>query len=446
MHRSLVLLAALAILPAAAGAQQSSAAAWDGFLGCWVNTESSDAGLQVCYLPVAGAPEATERVVLRGDSVVSRGQLRVSEARQPIVADGCEGFEIMRPSADGARIYTEGEVRCGAVRQTTSALLALSTQGELVRVLAVRVGEQKTLVTERYSPVPLSVVPATVRPTLEASQLRARGARVAMLRLLDVDQIETMLQETDPVVVEAWMVEATRDVPGFRAPRRALERLVAAGATPGVIDMAVMLGNPGYFDVHAATNEAPLRPAFRDGFGGGLGGAGRGCEFEQAMMPTASMAYWAAWGYPAFVNPWLFSNHCLPYLFHNPFGLGAIAWSGWSPWSWFYGDRILGGFGPWWRAPQVRGGGFFVPVTGGSLARSIPLGSVEKGRGYSRSSTSTGGGGAVPRGTAQPVREPSNANVHSGGSASGGSSSGGGRTATENSSGTGRTAQPRKPN
>lgn len=441
MRRHLALLLTLAVLPLAVGAQSS--APWDAFLGCWVNTEAAGARAQqqLCYVPVEGSVSVAELVVLRGDSVVARTRLDARGTRQPVVSQGCEGYDVTERSGDGARLYTRGEVRCGSVRQLTSSLLTLSPQGQLVRVSAVMVGEQQALVTERLAPVSVSNSPPAVRAALESVQTRVRGARVATMRLIDVVQIEAALQETDAVVVEAWMVEATRDTDGFSAPRRVLERLAAAGAPTGVLDMAVMLGNPDYFDVHGATEQ---RGISRLANGSAWGNPNWSfCSMPAPMMMTPEMSYWAMFAYgrfQSFLSPLQFNNtDCDPWSYWNRFGFRVLAWDLFSPWA-NGGNRFDPNFG---RGVVVT------PVTGGSLSQTLPLGRVEKGRGYAPSSSGGGyrTGGAEPRSDPMTVRQPASTSANSGSS---GSSAGGSNDAvrprTESSTSTGRTAEPRKPN
>lgn len=436
MRRHLSILLTLALLPLSAGAQES--APWDAFLGCWVNTETDGNPTQLCYVPAGGSVSVAELVVLRRDSVLSRTRLDARGTRQPVTAPGCEGYDVTERSADGTRLYTRGEVRCGAVRQLTSSLLTLSPRGELVRVSAVMVGEQQALVTERLSPIPVSNTPLAVRGELESVQRRVRGARVATMRILNVEQIESALQETDAVVVEAWMVEATRDTTGFAAPRRALERLAAAGAPDGVLDMAVMLGNPDYFDVHGATQE---RGISRLANGSAWGNANWSfCSMPAPLMWTPEVSYWAMLGFGGFdpfLSPLRFNNtDCDPWSYWNRFGFRALAWDMFSPWA-----GGVNRFDPRFGRPVV-----ITPVTGGSLARTIPLGRVEKGRGYAPS-TEYGdrSGGAAPRGESMNVRQPASTSANSSGSSAGGSSDAV-RPRTESSTSTGRTAEPRKPN
>jgi hypothetical protein len=435
MRRHLAILLTLAVLPLSAGAQ--SAAPWDAFLGCWTNAEAPERQERLCYVPTAASVSVADVIVLSGDSVVSRTRLDARGTRQPVVAQGCDGFEVTERSLDGVRLYTRGEVRCGASRQLTSSLLTLSPRGELVRVSAVMVGEQQALVTERLAPVPISNAPFAVRSELESVQMRVRGARVAAMRLLSVEQIEAALQETDAVVVEAWMVEATRDTTGFRAPRRALERLAAAGAPDGVLDMAVMLGNPDYFDVHGAASERGLSRL--SGMNAWSSNSWAFCSMPAPLLWTPEMSYMAMFGYGSLYSPYLFNNGCDPWAYANRFGFRVLAWNMFSPW--------FGGVNRW--DPRFGRGVIVTPVSGGSLARTIPLGRVEKGRGYAPSNTSGRSGGAAPRSEPVNVRQPASAsNARAGSSSSGssaGSSSSGTRARTESSSSTGRTAEPRKP-
>lgn len=430
-YLSLLLLASLA--PVAAPAQDTSAG-WDPFLGCWVSTEAVDYRTQTCYLTVPGAPASVERVSLQDETVAFSSRLTIGDTPEPIEAEGCAGAESALASADGGRIYLRGTIRCGQVTQETSTLLALSPHGELIRIAAVTVDDQRAIVTERMMAVPEAAIPAAVRARVVASALRARGARIAATRLLDVAQIEDAVAHSDGIVVEAWMVEATRDTTPFRAPRRVLERLVAADAPTGVVDMAVMIANPQRFDIYAAEEVAFVGP------GTGMSPWSTSGWYGAGMLPIPELSFWGAFGY---VNPWALSSLYPFGAGFSPFGIVGMGY--WIP-------GLPGGYG-WWRR-QLADRTYYVPAVGGSVPRTPSLGRVEKGRGYTRNpsfGSGSSGGYASPRAPATTtVRQPPSSSGGSGAVRSGGSSSGSGaataRPRTESSSGTGRTAQPRDPN
>lgn len=424
--RLLPLIALAALIPSTSAGAQAAPASWDAFLGCWVASDASDYRSTTCYVTVPGAPESVERLTLRDESIVFRGRLTFRVA-EPIVAEGCDGAESADASGDGARVYLRGSISCGERQQETSGLMALSPHGEMIRVYAVSVEDQRAVVTERLLPVPEAAIPAVMRERVAASAIRARGARLAATRLLDVAQIEDAVSHADGIVVEAWMVEATRDTTTFRAPRQVLERLVAADAPEGVIDMAVMIANPERFDLYAREEVAfvgPM-PGFSPWSMTGWYGAG--------MLPIPELSLWGAFGY---LNPWALSS-LYPFGGFNPY-IGIIGQGYWIP-------GLPGGYGYWRR--QLANRTYYVPATGGSVPRTPALGRIEKGRGYAPSPTRTGSGStAVPREPARTtVRPPANASA---GKSSGGASSSGSaaRPRTESSSGTGRTAQPRDPN
>lgn len=427
----LFVLALLAV-PRTAATAQSSPAAWDAFLGCWVASDASDYGAPTCYLAVPGEPASVERVGVRGESIVFRSVLTFGTAA-PVVAEDCEGSETADASADGARVYLRGSIICGERRQETSALIALSPRGEMIRVYAVSVEDQRAVVTERLLPVPDADLPDVVRERVTATALRARGARIAATRLLDVAQIEDAVANSEGIVVEAWMVEATRDTTPFRAPRRVLERLVAANAPTGVVDMAVMIANPERFDLYATEDVAFVGPV------SGLSPWSTSGWYGAGMLPIPDLMFWGAFGY---VNPWALSG-LYPFGGYNPFGIVGMGY--WIP-------GLPGGYGYWRR--QLADRTFYVPATGGtSVPRTPSLGRVEKGQGYRPNPTRPGSGlpsYASPRAptTTATVRQPSSAggsSVSSGGSGGKGSAAAP-RPRTESSTGTGRTAQPRDPN
>lgn len=428
-------VATLATLALSARDTQAQATpnGWDAFLGCWVASDATDRSVQTCYLPVAGDPAAVERLTLRNDSTILRAEMALGGLRQPIRSEGCSGFEVATAADDGARVYVEGEVTCGALRQETSALMSLSPRGEMIRVYAVTVGEQRAVVTERMLAVPDALVPASVATRAQAAGLRARGARIAAAKLLDFHQIEDALDHTDAVVVESWMVEATRDTTGFRAPLRDLERLAARNAPSGVIDMAVMVANPQHFDLYA--DEAPVSyaPATFTTFDG-IGN----CSPVASILPIPELAFLGGWGVMRLASPWGFFSDCSMYAYWSRNAFLPLSWGYWYP-------GALGGYGFYRR--QWRDRVVYVPASGGSVPRTPALGVVEKGRGYAPSPTRTGSGStAVPREPARTtVRPPANASA---GKASGGGTSSGAasRPRSGNSSGTGRTAQPRDPN
>jgi hypothetical protein len=269
---------------------------------------------------------------------------------------------------------------------------------------------------ERLRPVPLALLPASLRGALEPTQLRVRGARVAAAKALTIAQVEEAVALADEQAVEAWMAEVGRGQVGFRATRSDLERLVAAKAPDRVIDMAVVVANPQHFEPRVERVAGPsvgsahprdLAPWCMDGLSA-LPWVGYGM-WNPWMMPMAGSSAFGRW------------SECSIYSYYSrsslsPFGLG------------YFGPGMFPGYGYYPRRIVVT------PVGGGSTAQ--PLGRVEKGAGR-RAPASGETRAAQPRTPPATVRQPA------AGAASSGESSG--RTRTGSGSGTGRTAQPRNP-
>jgi len=199
--------------------------------------------------------------------------------------------------------------------------------------------------------------------------------------------------------------------------------------------MAVMIANPQRFDVYADEAEVTYASSVytpTDGL--------NRCYSMAGLMPIAEIVYYGGWNPVFFTRPWDVYSDCTMYAFWSRNAFIPSAWGYWYPGS-------IGGYGYYRRYWGDRV--VYVPATGGGRApRPQSLGVVEKGRGYTQSPARTGSGGARPRDAESPaVRQP--ASVRSNGGASSGSGSSGVSGATRSrggsATGTGRTAQPRKP-
>lgn len=420
-------LTLVAVSPAQAQQAANSSHPWAAFYGCWAPTEGARNLAATCVLPVDGSPFAIEQLSVVAGNVLRSASLRADAVRREIDAEGCEGWESASFSVDGARVYTRGSATCAdGAEQLTSAVLSITPEGQFLQVAAVRVGEQRTVTTQRFALLPWVEVPPALQSRLAAFARIAEGARTRAALPLDLDRLEDALQFADAYVVEAWMAETGTGESDFRVTRRELERLVAMKAPTRVIDLSVALANPAQF--------AP--------------------RVERASGGANT------WG-TSRQQAWLGNDLRLD-AFCDQVQLGMMNWRGGMPlWSMFPGMGLLyygalsdcmgrGFYSRWDFGPYPYGrdgyvGGWFgpsAPVVVVTTPRRPP-GTVTKGQGYTRGTNSTSSGGS---GQTRNNSGPSTVRASSGSgqsSSSGESSSGGTRSAGSN--GTGRTAQPRNP-
>lgn len=432
LHIAILWAAALLLGARAAAQSVGEPLPWAAFLGCWSNaavgTDARNAP-QTCFVPVDGSPEVIERLVLRGDEVTERTHLDASGRQLPLADTACDGWESARFSDDGARVYTSGEARCGDdAPQLFSGVIAIAPTGELVYVSTLRVAEQRSLRIQRLRGVGAEQLPESVRPALEPLLRRTQGARVAAAHRLGTAQVVDVAASVDEVTAEAWMVESTRDVSGFAIGRRDLERMAAARVPDRVIDMSVILANPGDFrvtmehDVVATTRVQPVA----SGTGGGFSSLEMCDRFRHSLWLMNSWMYqmpmggWGPWGRPGFpymgMAGYSWFPECAPFGFYSRWAMSGF-WVGDA------GRGVMPGYGGW-------------PVRVGVSSQRIPSsgGRVVKGQGYTQQGTGSG-----ETRSAVPVRPSAGTTRAAGGSEGKVQSSGSGGSST------GRTAKPRTP-
>lgn len=428
--RTLLALAAVALASAPVGAQQAVEPwhPWAAFFGCWAPVDESTLTL-TCVLPVEGAVFEARHVTVIGGNIVRGITLRADGARREVEENGCDVWEAAAFSDDAARVYTRGSARCGTnPEQVNSGVLSITPEGHFLMVAAVRVGEQYSISTQRLGLLRAEEVPAAVQPRLVGVMRMAHGARVLAARPVDLASVEDALRSADARVVEAWMAQTGTGVEKFIVTRRDLERLVAQETPTRIIDMAVVLANPQQFSpvvtrVSSAGNFSGLTSGTAVGTSRRAGvGAGAVCDHTRFGSTFGGSGFpgWAPVLYPG-----------LGFGFYNWLS-DCISRSGLFS-QWAYGGY---GYGSWY-------GGFFphqntVIVRTAPAADSRGLGTVTKGSGYGRSTPSSGVAPAQPRGGTGTVQ----AGGSSAASSSEGSSTG---TRSAGDGGSGRTAQPRKP-
>jgi hypothetical protein len=402
-----------------AGAQSTGAQAsgadprWRAWTGCWspVGPEGvvpTGAAL-TCVVPAANGT-GVERLGVAEGRVVSRDLITASGQRQPVRADGCDGWEEAQWSADGRRLHLRSSATCtSGVSRSATALLGFAPDGDWLEVRSASVGTGAGVRVTRYRQAsPSASLPAEVTTAL--GSVRAdEEVRLALGGPVSTDEVADAVRLSDAAVVEAWLAARGQ---GFSLDARRLTALADRGVPARVIDVMVALSYPKVFALNPATGDQERRA---------LATAQGGRQSAQANGPVA-------------------------WLYDNPFGYGAL---GWNPYrlgafglnNGLYGNGLYGnGF---------YGGGFFPgstpvvivmrdPAAGGPSERARAV----NGRGYTRGGRSSGtdSPGATPRASARADGYSSGGSSSGRGSSSGSGSSSGG---SSEGGGSGRTAKAR---
>lgn len=431
--RTLRLIAAAAgtivVLGSAASAQDPAPSAsthpWAAFFGCWTPIDGTPSMAVTCILPNDRSPFEAQQLSLVGQAVLRTIALRADGVRQVVNDRGCTGFEVAAFSDDAARVYTRGSATCGpAKEQLTTGVFSITPDGHLLQVVGVRVGDQRTVTTQRFGRLRYEDVPASMLERVRPLERVANGARTLAAQPVKMPIVNEMLEATDAAVAEAWMAETGTGFEPLHLTKRDLQRMADANVPTRVIDLAVVLANPSHFQPSVE------RVASSGGGGSGVQRSMNDPYFSSACSQFGVGGMWngnfATWA------PILYPGMGISYYSWLP---GCLNRAG------FFGTRFVNGFG-WqngWFGPWGGQGAAPVVVTTNPVG---PRGSgtVTKGNGYTRG-TGTGG----PGGSATPRGGPGTGTVTAAtSSGSGSGASAGVRSA--GSGGTGRTAKPRDPN
>ncbi|HSM06115.1 MAG TPA: hypothetical protein VK858_15965 [Longimicrobiales bacterium] len=392
-------LAAAALLCVAPGLLQAQDTdrRWLPFTGCWEVVGDQETSDVVCVQPGTTAVEV--RLVHGADDLPDQ-IIRADGQPRVVSQNGCEGTESARFSANGARVYTEGEYLCeDGVRQLSTGVITMIAPDEWVDIRSLEMDGEQVAWVQRYvqgTPQALRADEAGAAVTPQVSLARRLAARTPQ-----VDDLLDVAANVDAEVARTWV--ATVGQP-FELDGDALLALSEAGVDDDVIDVAVAVSHPQYFRVGAeGALAARDRSAERTAYGaGGVGYGYAGCYSRRAYF-----------------TPWGGAYSCA--------GLYGYGW-GYSPYSSFYGSPYWGYggyYGGYWGGPTI----IVVDREDGSGSG----GRAVAGRGYQgpRSNGPSGSSWTPPR---------------SGGSAGGASSggySGGSRGGATTRSGGTRKAKPR---
>jgi hypothetical protein len=406
MRRSFIVFAAL-IASTTAGAQKPVSPGWAALSGCWrpigAHATTSDTD-RVCVL-VSGANGA-DLVSLRGQNVVERTHIEADGRRHTVDRQGCTGWESAEFSADGKRLFLNGEQSCGALERKTSGLLTLAGNGDWINVVSVGADSGADLRVARYGQVAtLTGVPADIANPIEGRLLADRTARVAaQTRVKPDDVVEASKFVTTPVV-EGWLSELGQ---AFDLDDKVLVHLADAGVNSAVIDVMVAVSNPTVFAVRT---------------GGGISKA-------QNADAAAEERRAAGTCYAPLLDPWGYYSYdaCDPYRRYGYYNYGPYGYG----YGYRYGSGYYDPYGYYYGSAYqpvvivVRGSAADQPNTHGRMTKEgYQPGPDATARGNAGRSSSGGGS------TATQSRGSSGSDKSSGssGSSSGGSSSSG-RTAT----------------
>ena len=266
MRRAIVIATFLAVaLPAAAipapaegaaggGAQSAfeADARWLPWMGCWrlgeEQIEQAPDGSElpgpmfVCLSPAAEGARMTARA---GDEVFMERTLVADGVRREVSDGECRGWERRDWSADGRRLFTSAEIRCGDddAPIARSGISLLSDRSTWVDLQVVEVEGQKHLEIRRYNPAP--------NAESESAEMAARFDDIRQARRETgsppgLAAVREAAATADPRVVEAMLTETQ---PRLQIDRDTLVELDDAGIDAGVIDLLVALAYPDRFVV-----------------------------------------------------------------------------------------------------------------------------------------------------------------------------------------------------
>lgn len=428
--RTMTRISLLALFaPIAVATAQDTRDPWAPFVGCWTPATSNSANSARCIVP-GEAAMSVDIIDVRDGQAAAQSTLLADGERHDMAADGCTGWEMARFSDDGARLYISAEMTCdGGPAQRTSGIFSISPTGAWIDVNGVAVAAQHTLQVRRSNALQgLSSMPASIRDRIEPRQRAYSAERIAASVDLSVERVIDASRAVDGSVVEAWVVETSRDAEQTkRVTARELEMMAAAGVPDEVVDVMVALSYPESFQVALSA-----------------GGVGQISSLDPLVDGTMNLA--ARPGAPLGFDPLLMSSECA-YLGYgwgstrdrfncSSFGYGALWSARYDRFRYGYAGGYGYGLGYGYGYP-----GYGYPVTiivrpsdGGGTA--APRGRVVKGSGYRRPGSTGTDQVAQPRSRPEPA-------VRSSGSSS--TSRAGRRSGSSSSTEEKRTAKPRKP-
>ena len=231
---------------------------WQPWLGCWQATDAATprAGggsktATVCVTPSAGTSAVDIATVVDGKAV-EQTHIEANGQQRTHSKDGCTGWESAKWSATGTRVYLASEYACpGGTKRTSTGLMSMSPEGQWLDVLSVGSGQAAgvRVIRMRETRVGYSL-PNDVAAAVRTGALSRNAAMIMASTDLHASDIIDVTKNTNPAVVEAWLVERgqTLDVNA-----KTLVEFADAGLPDRVLDVIVALSYPKLFALNPAT-------------------------------------------------------------------------------------------------------------------------------------------------------------------------------------------------
>ena len=311
--------------PAAVGerAAEPLDARWVPWLGCWQlweeqlepgvpaldeDTSALVGRTYVCVTPADEAP-GINLTALAGNGVLVERTLVADGTRREVREPNCMGWEESEWSADGQRLFTRAELRCGdQPAHTVDGVSLMTSASTWVDIQIVDTGTLEQIEVRRYTPVPPTerdtLLGLTFVLPLDPHEVRqARRESAASLTLADVVEAS---RKTPPGVVETLLVETE---PQLALDSAALITLDEMGINARVIDLLVALSYPERFVVERRDRGGSWSSGGLGGFGGGFyDPVWYGDLYPYYVTPFGSRG-WGGW-----YDPYLFGGAASPFV------------------------------------------------------------------------------------------------------------------------------------
>ena len=298
-------------------------ARWVPWLGCWqLWEEQFEAGASaldedisalvgrtdVCVTPADEAPGINLTALVGHDVLVER-TLVADGTRREVREPNCMGWEESEWSADGKRLFTRAELRCGDQPvHTVDGVSLMTSVSTWVDIQIVDTGTREQIEVRRYTPVPPTERDALLGSTfvlpLDPGEIRqARRESAVSLTIADVMEAS---QKTPPRVVETLLVETE---PQLVLDGAALIALDEMGINARVIDLLVALSYPERFVVERRDRGGSWSSGGLGGFGGGV--------YDPVWYGDLYPYYIAPFGYRGWgggYDPYLFWGAASPFV------------------------------------------------------------------------------------------------------------------------------------
>ena len=231
---------------------------WQPWLGCWQATDAtiqravgSSKTATVCVTPTSGTSAVDIATVVDGKAV-EHTHVEANGRQRANSKDGCTGWESAKWSATGTRIYLASEYACpGGTKRTSTGLMSMSPEGQWLDVLSVGSGQAAGVRVIRMRETREGYnLPDDVAVAVRTGALSRNASMIMASTDLHASDILDVNKNTNPAVVEAWLVERgqTLDVSA-----KTLVEFSDAGLPDRVLDVIVALSYPKLFALNPAT-------------------------------------------------------------------------------------------------------------------------------------------------------------------------------------------------